>query len=305
MNNSREAAPSQHWEVTESYEATRLDAFLQARLPGMAKREILEWIAAARVHINDRRGKKGDRLHQGDQVRLTAAAALTANPRLAIPVRFVDEALLILDKPAGIPSIALRHEETNTVPNFLLAYFPDTATASPRPLEAGVVHRLDTATSGLLVVARTPVIHTILRHAFHSHAVEKQYLALVEGHVRASGQRASWLTPEGPRGQRMREDAGGRGQWAITNYIPLVALPSHTLLRVTIATGVRHQIRMQLAALGHPIVGDILYGSTAPGTRLCLHATELTFTHPLTGKRVRCRSPLPEDFQAVRKQLGA
>lgn len=295
--------PPQHWKVTESYSAARLDTFLQAQLPGVTKREIIEWIAVARVHINARRGKKGDRLHQGDHVTLTAAAVLAANPQLAIRVCFADEALLILDKPAGIPSIALRHEETDTVPNFLLAHFPDTATASPRPLEAGVVHRLDTPTSGLLVVARTPGIYTTLRHAFHSHAVEKQYLALVEGHVRTLGQRASWLTSAGQRGQRMREEVWGKGQWAITNYVPLVASPSHTLLRVTIATGVRHQIRVQLAALGHPIVGDILYGSTASGTRLCLHATELTFAHPLTGERVQCGSSLPEDFQTVREQL--
>ena len=100
---------------------------------------------------------------------------------------FADEALLILDKPAGIPSIALRHDETNTVPNFLLAHFPETATVSPRPLETGVVHRLDTSTSGLLLVARTPFAYTTLRQAFHSHTVEKQYLALVEGQVRNRG----------------------------------------------------------------------------------------------------------------------
>ena len=181
--------PSQQWEVTESHPALRLDAFLHSRLPAVAKREIIEWIAAGRVHINARPGKKGDRLHSGDQVSLVALVSLAANPQLAIPVLFADEALLILDKPAGIPSIALRHDETDTVPNFLLAHFPETATASPRPLEAGVVHRLDTSTSGLLIVARTPFTYTALRKAFQSHTVEKQYLALVEGQVRNRAKR--------------------------------------------------------------------------------------------------------------------
>lgn len=305
LDNPHEVIPSQQWEVTESHTALRLDAFLHSRLSAVARREIIEWIAAGRVYINARPGKKGDRLHTGDHVSLVVLASLAANPQLAIRVLFADEALLILDKPTDIPSIALRHDETDTVPNFLLAHFRETATASPRPLEAGVVHRLDTSASGLLIVARTPFTYTELRKAFQSHTVEKQYLALVEGQVRNTGQRESWLTSEGKRGQRMCEDALGEGQRASMIYSPIESLPRHTLLSVTIPTGVRHQIRVQLAALGHPIIGDVLYGRTEPGTRLCLHATALTFTHPLTGKRVQFQSPLPEDFQAVKRRLSA
>ena len=304
LTSLNETIPSQRWEVTERHPAVRLDAFLHSHLPAVAKREIIEWIASGRVHINAKPGKKGDRLHSGDQVSLVAPISLVANPQLAIRVLFADEALLTLDKPAGIPSIALRHDETDTVPNFLLAHFPETATASSRPLEAGVVHRLDTSTSGLLVVARTPFAYSALRKLFHSHTVEKQYLALVEGQLHKKGQRESWLTPEGKRGQRMREGVLGEGQRACTIYAPLELFPRHTLLRLTIPTGVRHQIRVQLATLGHPIVGDVLYGSTEPETRLCLHATELTFAHPLTSKRVQFQSPLPEDFQAVQKRLS-
>jgi 23S rRNA pseudouridine1911/1915/1917 synthase len=291
--------------VTESDTASRLDTFLHTRLPAVAKREVIEWIAAGRVRINAKPGKKGDRLHSGDHVSLLALVSLTANPQLAIRVLFADESLLILDKPAGIPSIAVRHDETDTVPNFLLAHFPETATASPRPLEAGVVHRLDTSTSGLLIVARTPYAYTALRKEFHSHTVDKQYLALVEGRLRHKGQRESWLTSEGKRGQHMREGVPREGQRACTIYAPLESLPQHTLLRVTIPTGVRHQIRVQLAALGHPIVGDVRYGSTETGVRLCLHATALTFTHPLSDMRVRFQSPLPEDFRAVWEELSA
>jgi 23S rRNA pseudouridine1911/1915/1917 synthase len=305
LSGPRETTPSQQWEVTERHSALRLDTFLHSHLPAVAKREIVEWLASGRVRINSKPGKKGDRLHSGDQVSLITPTLLAANPRLAIRVLFADEALLILDKLAGIPSIALRHDETDTVPNFLLAHFPETATASPHPLEAGVVHRLDTSTSGLLIVARTSFAYTALRKAFQSHTVEKQYLALVEGQLHQKGQRESWLTPEGKRGKRMREGVPGEGQRACTIYAPLELFPQHTLLRLTIPTGVRHQIRVQLATLGHPIVGDVLYGSTERGTRLCLHATELTFTHPLTGKRVQFRSPLPEDFQAVQKRLSA
>lgn len=304
LSSPHEAIPSQQWEVTVSDADFRLDAFLHARLPAVARREIIEWIAASRVRINAKPGKKGDRLQRGDQVSLFAISSLSANPQLAIRVLFVDEALLVIEKPAGIPSIALRHDETDTVPNFLLAYFPETATAGPRSLEAGVVHRLDTSTSGLLIVARTPFAYATLRNEIQSHTVEKHYLALIEGQLRSKGERTSWLAPEGKRGQRMREGATGEGQRACTIYSPLESFPRHTLLRVTIPTGVRHQIRVQLAALGHPIVGDVLYGSTEHNTRLCLHAAALTFTHPLTGKRIEFRSQLPDDFRAVQKRLS-
>jgi 23S rRNA pseudouridine1911/1915/1917 synthase len=305
LSNAREAILPQQWEVTASNVDFRLDTFLHTCLPSVAKREIIEWIAAGRVRINTKPGKKGDRLHRGDQVSLLALTSLLANPQLTVRVLFADEALLILDKPAGIPSIALRRDETNTVPNFLLAHFPETATAGPRPLEAGVVHRLDTSTSGILIVARTPFAYAALRNEFQSHTVEKCYLALVEGQLRSKGERRSWLTPEGKRGQRMREGATGEGQRACTIYSPIESFPRHTFLRVTIPTGVRHQIRVQLAALGHPIIGDVLYGSTEHSTRLCLHATALTFTHPLTGKRLRFQSPLPEDFRAIQKRVIA
>lgn len=294
----RESVPSPQWEVTTSDMTPRLDTFLQSRLPTVPKREILEWIVTRRVRVNAQVGRKGDRLHPGDHVALLAPTILPANPQLTIRIVFTDEALVVLDKPAGMPSVALRHDETNTVPNFLLAHFPETATVSPRSLEAGVVHRLDTATSGLLLVARTPYTYIALRKAFTSHVVEKHYVVFVEGQLRRSGQRTSDLAAAGKRGQRMREVADGKGQRACTIYTPLERFPRHTLVHVTIPTGVRHQIRVHLAALGHPIVGDTLYGGSLEyAARLCLHATTLAFPHPLTGKRVRFESPLPEDFR--------
>ena len=285
--------------------APRLDTFLQSRLPTVTKREIVQWIATGRVRINAKMGKKGDRLSPGDHVVLLVSPTLSANPQLAIGVVFTDEAVVVLDKPAGMPSVALRHDETNTVPNFLLANFPETVMASSRALEAGVIHRLDTATSGLLLVARTPYAYTALRQAFTAQTVEKQYVALVEGQLHSSGQRTSALAPKGKRGQQMREVAASDGQRACTLYTPLERFPHHTLVRVTIPTGVRHQIRVHLAALGHPIVGDTLYGSTERAARLCLHAATLAFSHPFTGEWVQFESPLPEDFQAVQKLVKA
>jgi 23S rRNA pseudouridine1911/1915/1917 synthase len=127
---------------------------------------------------------------------------------------------------------------------------------------------------------------------------------LVEGHLQTAGQVGFCLTPSGPRGQSMRVAPPGLGQEARTMYTPVTLLPSrHTLLRLAITTGVRHQIRVHLAALGHPIVGDSRYGSRNEPLRLCLHAEALAFTSPATGQRITCTSPLPEDFAAVMERL--
>ncbi|MBI3300623.1 MAG: hypothetical protein HYZ72_00875 [Deltaproteobacteria bacterium] len=143
------------WVVAANEEAWRLDTFLAARLRPLPRRDIVELIARGQVLLNGRPGKKGLRVRVGDTVTAPAALSLPPNPALPIDVVYADDTVLVLDKPAGIPSLALRHSETDTVANFLVARFPETVTAGPRPLESGVVHRLDTATSGLLLAART------------------------------------------------------------------------------------------------------------------------------------------------------
>jgi 23S rRNA pseudouridine1911/1915/1917 synthase len=209
----------------------------------------------------------------------------------------------VANKPSGIPSIALRHDETDTVANFLLAHFPEIAAASPRPLEAGIVHRLDTATSGVLLAARTVQAYRALREQFTEHTVEKQYLALVHGRLQKPGERRSFLRPSGVRGRRLRETTKD-GLEAHTYFVPVIQFSHHTLIRVTILTGVRHQIRVHLAALGHPIVGDLLYGTPQETGRLCLHAELLAFSHPQTGARVDFTCPLPTDFQAAQERIA-
>jgi 23S rRNA pseudouridine1911/1915/1917 synthase len=233
---------------------------------------------------------------------------LTPNPTLPILILHKDVNFVIVDKPAGIPSLALRHTETDTVANFLVSHFPETALAGSHALEAGLVHRLDTETSGLLLAALTPPAYATLREQFRLRSVGKTYLAIVEGLLQTNGHVASGLVPTGLRGQDMRVVAPGQGQEALTTYVPLAILPAHTLVRVTIATGVRHQIRAHLAALGHPIVGDNHYGTVRQtgAQRLCLHAETLCFRHPTTGQEMKFTSTLPHDLsttlQTLRKQ---
>ncbi len=285
------------WVVATSEEALRLDTFLAHRLPSLSRREVTELVASGRVWLNGRPSKKGTRVRQGDIITALSVPALAPNPDLPITVMYVDSAVVVLDKAAEIPSVALRHAETHTVANFLVARFPETLTVSTRPLECGLLQRLDTATSGLLLAARTLDAYTSLREQFHSRTVEKHYVAVVEGCLRTSGHVTSYLAPSGPRGQFMRE--APTGQEACTAYVPIAMSQNRTLVRLTITTGVRHQIRVHLTALGHSIVGDTHYGSPSGAPRLYLHAEALTFTSPATRQRVRCTSPIPQDFFTV------
>ncbi len=295
------------WEVTSAEEALRLDAFLARHLMTFSRRERAALIANRQVLLNDRPASKGDIVRAQDKVTAHLSTTLVPEPTLPIAVVYADADLVIVNKPAGIPSAALRHSDQHTVANFLAGHFPETVTAGPRPLEAGLVHRLDTDTSGLLLVARTPAAYATLREQFRAHTVEKVYLALVEGILQTSGQVNLSLAPSGPQGRRMQPVTSGHGQPALTLYTPEEQLGGYTLVRVTLITGVRHQIRVHLAALGHAIVGDPLYGIS--GTlreqrpRLCLHAEALTFRHPVTGQITRMTGPMPEDFAALLARL--
>lgn len=221
-----------------------------------------------------------------------------------VTVEYSDASIILVNKPPGLHSVALRQTDTQTVANFLLTRFPETAKAGARPLEAGLVHRLDAETSGLLLAARTPAAYTALREQFRVRSVGKQYLAIVKGILTGQGCVTSPLEPTGPRGHHMRLSTSNRGQETFTRYWSVECLPHYTIVRLMISTGVRHQIRVHLATLGYPIVGDRAYGEADHfAGRLCLHAETLTFCHPTTGLQFNYTSPPPEDFSAVLSQL--
>jgi 23S rRNA pseudouridine1911/1915/1917 synthase len=290
----------------------RLDVFLMRYLP-CSRRVAQRAIAAGLVRVNGRRARKGDVLQSGDLVAIAetqrTAGELRPNPHLAVHVLYEDEAVIVIDKPAGIPSHALRSDETDTAANFLLARDPGLAIAGRSPLEAGLAHRLDTGTSGILLAARSAAAYAALRQQFTARQVEKTYLALVEGNVQAGGEVLSPLAPAPHNRRKMRIVArmvsGARP--AQTSYRPLEELGGSTLLEVHIRTGVRHQIRVHLAALGHAVVGDALYGHARSGApaRHLLHAAGLAFVHPTHGRRIEIRSPLPGDFARFVANLRA
>jgi 23S rRNA pseudouridine1911/1915/1917 synthase len=249
----------------------------------------------------------------GDRVRVTRLLEATdlrvsPNPGLPLELLFEDADLVAVNKPAGMAVHPLRPEETGTLANALVARFPEIAELGDQPLLAGVAHRIDTGTSGLVLAARTAAAFASLRAQFAAREVCKTYLALVAGTVKQDGSLTHDLAHH-PTSRGRMVDARSlrvpeRPMRAVTAYRVLQRVGAHTLLEVTIYTGVTHQIRCQLALIDHPLLGDTLYhGPAIPGfPRHFLHAAAIALAHPRTGAAMRIDAPLTPD---LRKLLAA
>lgn len=285
----------------------RLDHFLARRFPWLSRSDVAELLQQQHVRCNGRPAAKGLHLAVGDcvegrEIPEASDLRLRPNPELPLRVLWADDALLALDKPAGMPTHPLRPAETDTLANALLARHPELAAIGESPLFPALLHRLDTATSGLILAARTPAAYAHLRRQFQDLRIEKHYLAWVHGPVDAPGRNDAPLTHQTRTPCKMRplrpdERLPERNQFPATStWIPVRREKDDTLLDVTIRSGVTHQIRCHLAAAGHPILGDRTYGSPLPLSRHLLHAFSLHLHHPVTGLPLTVEAPPPADF---------
>jgi len=253
------------------------------------------------VLINGRPGRAADRVSEGDVVEyeVPAARPATTASAEAIPLEVVyaDRDVVVIDKPAGIVVHPGPGHHSGTLVHALLGLGGEWSSAGgeTRP---GIVHRLDKGTSGLIVVARNDPAHRALSAQLSDRTLSRTYLTIVRGRVRSESGEL-----EGPIGRHPRERkrmaivAGGRH--ARTRYRVMERRRTHTLLRCDLDTGRTHQIRVHLAALGHPVVGDAEYGGRETGaTRPLLHAWKLRLRHPRSGEEMSFEAPPPEDFQA-------
>jgi 23S rRNA pseudouridine1911/1915/1917 synthase len=235
-------------------------------------------------------------------------AALEPDPTVEVPVVAADEAVIVVDKPPGLVVHPGAGHATGTLVQGLLARFPELAEVG-EPERPGIVHRLDVGTSGLLVVARTPAAYRSLVDQLASHTVERRYLALVWGTVQSdAGLVDAPIGRAAADPTQMAVAAGGRP--ARTRYQVLERFTNPveaTLLECRLETGRTHQVRVHLAAIGHPVVGDARYGGqreSLPAERPFLHAHRLAFDHPTDGRRCRYESPLPPDLEDVRGRMA-
>jgi 23S rRNA pseudouridine1911/1915/1917 synthase len=280
----------------------RIDLFVGDALE-LSRSRVKSLFEDGLVRVNHRKAKKGQTVADGDEleVDLPDAAGSTeavADAGLALTVLHADEALVFVDKPAGVPSQPLQPGELGTVANALIAKFPEMSKVGDDVREAGLCHRLDVETSGVLLAARTREAWQAMRAAFsEDRAVEKHYLALVTGPLADEGTIEVPLAHAGDHVVPAFDD----GRPAITEFKVLRRGGVYSLVEVKLVTGVLHQVRAHLAAVGASIVGDALYGGVAePGLkRFFLHAASLGVRHPLTGDFLRVESPLPPELKAV------
>lgn len=299
----------------------RLDRQLLRLFPWLDRALIQDWIAAGNVQLNHRPAKKGARLERGDvldcrDIPEPDDLRLQPNSELPLNILYEDASLLALDKPAGQPTHPLRATETDTLANALVARFPALANIGDDRLFPALLHRIDTQTSGLVLAAKTSSAYAALRAQFRRFTVKKHYTALVHGTVESSGRLDAALTHQTRSPCKMAvvrnpDKIPSSDQFAaLTEWTPIQAGKEFSLLDVVIFSGVTHQIRCHLAAAGHPIVGDTLYGSPgfpsafslqpSASSRHWLHAARILLAHPATATSLDLACPLPLDWPPTR-----
>jgi len=282
----------------ENDRGKRLDAFLHERLPEYSRSRLQTWIREARVHVNGAPGKPSAILHGSEQIGVEPLhlAPLKAEAEdIPLSVLYEDSSVVAIDKPAGMVVHAGSGVHAGTVVNALLHRFSLLSTIGG-DLRPGIVHRLDRFTTGVLLVAKTDAAHRDLAAQFQSRQVEKIYLALVEGTLNGSGRIQKPIARD-PRNRARMTARLNTGRTALTDWKVIENYAGYTFLEIRIGTGRTHQIRAHMAALGHPVAGDRLYGGKAsPWNRYFLHAHRLGFRSPATGAQVVVESPLPPDL---------
>jgi 23S rRNA pseudouridine1911/1915/1917 synthase len=289
--------------VSAAHAGLRLDQFLATPLGSRAHAQRL--IDQERVRVNGRPRPKRALVQVGDLVEIderSAEAKTEPGAQARYTALYEDEYLLVVDKPAGVVVHPARGHPTGTLAQALSGR----VAGGEDPWRAGIVHRLDRETSGLLVVAKSDHIHRALKSLLAARKLTREYLALVDGHPPA---RTGTIDAPIGRDRRDRLKVSidtDNPRAARTHFEVERLLPEAALLRVVLETGRTHQIRVHLASIGHPVCGDPLYGLAGRYglTRQFLHAHRLTFEHPVTAQLIDVRSPLPEDLQAALQEAA-
>jgi len=303
--------------IPERMTGQRLDVALSEMLPDYSRSKITAWIKSGEALINHKPFKPKDKVNGSEMVELTISQKQNndwVGEDIPLNVIFEDDDIIVLNKAVGLVTHPGAGNWSGTLANALLYYEPKLATLD----RAGIVHRLDKNTSGLMVVARNEKSQKYLVEQLQKHSVSREYSAIVYGHMVAGG------TIDEPIGRdtkdRVKQAVSSHGKEAVTHYRVIDRYQNHTHIKAILETGRTHQIRVHLSHIGYPLMGDPMYGgkvrfpkkadvilkeAIVNFKRQALHARKLTLTHPISGELMSWKAPLPEDMLALLDVLSA
>ncbi len=290
-------------------EPNRADAALSAALDGLTRSAAQKWLEEGRVTLDGRPLKKNARLQPGDTLLITPPQPQPIDlvPQdIPLDVAYEDGDVIVVNKPVGMVVHPAPGHPDGTLVNALLYHCGNTLSGINGELRPGIVHRIDRDTSGLIIAAKNDRAHLSLAAQLQDHSLFRLYHAVAVGGFREdSGTVSAPIARH--RADRKRMAVAPDGREAVTHWQVVDSQKGLTHLTCRLETGRTHQIRVHLAHLGHPLLGDTVYGGKKPVPGLagqCLHAAQLTFTHPSTGERLTVEAPLPDWFTAVLNRYG-
>lgn len=294
--------------TTQTHSGARLDSFLAEALPDMSRAAAARLVEGGNVRVDGRTASKSYRLTGAETVEVTPPGPVAIDAvaqDIPLDVVYEDADVIVVNKPAGLVVHPAPGHPDGTLVNALLHRCGDSLSGIGGALRPGIVHRIDRDTSGLVIAAKNDAAHRALAAQLRDHSLARTYECIVVGNLREDSGTVDAPIARDPRDRkRMAVVAGGRR--AVTHWEVLARYPGYTHARCRLETGRTHQIRAHMAYIGHPVLGDTVYGAKKPVPGLtgqCLHAAGLRFVHPRTGEAVELRCPLPEEFVAMLKKI--
>ncbi len=295
--------------LTADREGERLDAFLARSVPGLTRSAAQKLLEDGAVTLSGRPGKKNDRTAAGMEVSLTLPQPepLDVLPQnIPLDVVYEDDDVLVVNKPVGMVVHPAPGHPDGTLVNALLYHCGSSLSGINGVLRPGIVHRIDRDTSGLIIAAKNDRAHLALAAQLQDHTLARVYEAVAVGSLKEDSGTVDAPIGRHPVDRKKMAVDRKNGRPAVTHWSVLARYPGYTRVECRLETGRTHQIRVHMASIGHPLLGDVVYGSKKPFPGLagqCLHAKKLRFLHPSTGKLVEVECPLPQWFTDVLKKI--
>ena len=292
-----------------SMDGERLDAFLSRSAEGLSRSTAQKLIADGNVRLNGSPARKNDRLRVGDSVELTIPEPREvdiAPKQMPLDIVYEDEDVAVINKPKGLVVHPAAGHQDDTLVNGLLYAMGDSLSGINGELRPGIVHRIDKDTSGLLAIAKNDLAHTVLASQLKDHSMARTYEAVVCGSFKENRGTVDATIGRHPTDRKKMCVTQRNSKNAVTHWEVVERFRGYTHIRCRLETGRTHQIRVHMAYIGHPILGDTVYGHKKPELgqdSQCLHAGALCFRHPRDGRPVMVFAPLPDYFQSVLDKL--